>query len=48
MTLADYLEAMAAWIQDAEGYYRNSGQPVPQQPSWHNFAEILSAAKVYE
>ena len=48
VTLADYLEAMAAWIQDAEGYYINSGQPVPQQPSWHNFAEILLAAKRYE
>lgn len=47
-TLVTYLEAMASWIEDAEGYYVNSGQPVPKQPSWQNLAEILQAAKHYE
>lgn len=47
-TLPAYLEAMAAWIEDAEGYYVGAGQPVPQQPSWQNLAEILLAAKHYE
>ena len=46
--LPDYLEAMAAWIEDSEGYYVNAGKPVPQQPSWQNLAEILIAAKHYE
>jgi len=47
-TLADYLEAMAARIEDAEGYYVNSGQPVSRQPSWQTLAEILQASKHYE
>ena len=47
-TLDSYLEAMAAWIEDSDGYYRNMGQPVPQTPSWKTLADILLAAKVYE
>jgi len=48
VSLPEYLEAMAAWIEDADGYYANAGKPVPQQPSWQNLAEILLAAKHYE
>lgn len=48
VTLPEYLEAMAAWIEDADGYYSNAGKSVPQQPSWQNLAEILLAAKHYE
>lgn len=47
-TLADYLDTMVAWVEDSEGYYVNSGKPVPPQPSWQNLAEILLAAKYYE
>lgn len=46
--LRSYLEAVAAWIEDMDGYYRNSDQPLPQQPSWKILAEILLAARVYE
>jgi uncharacterized NAD(P)/FAD-binding protein YdhS len=46
--LRSYLEAMAAWTEDMDGYYRNSGQSLPQQPSWKILAEILLAARVYE
>jgi len=48
VTLPEYLEAMAAWLEDADGYYANAGKPIPQQPSWQNLAEILLAAKHYE
>ena len=27
-TLEDYLEAVAAWIEDMPGYYKNEGKPV--------------------
>ena len=47
-TLAEYLEAMAAWVEDSEGYYVNAGKSVPQQPTWQNLAEALVAAKRYE
>jgi hypothetical protein len=46
--LNSYLEAMAAWVEDMDGYYQNSGQPSPQQPSWKIMAEILLAARYYE
>jgi hypothetical protein len=46
--IADFLEAMSAWIFDMDGYYLNQGLPVSDQPSWSDFARILLAAKYYE
>jgi hypothetical protein len=47
-TLERYLEALASWLEDSEGYYRNQGRPVPTEPSWRDVAEMLMAAKMYE
>lgn len=47
-TLEDYLCALARWIEDSDGYYRNQNRPVPESPSWRNVAEMLIAAKMYE
>lgn len=47
-TLERFLEAMQAWIEDSDGYYLNMGQPVPLEPKWRTFAEILIASRVYE
>lgn len=46
--LSSFLEAMAAWIEDMEGFYLNQNRPVPDQPTWNVLAEILLAARVYE
>lgn len=46
--LASYLGALAGWIGDMHGYYRNQGLEMPQAPSWKTVGEILIAAKVYE
>ena len=46
--LTGYLEALAAWTEDMEGYYRNVGRPIPAQPSWGTLAEMLLAARTYE
>jgi hypothetical protein len=44
-----FLKAMAAWLNDCEGYYRNTGQLVDvNTASWQIFADALSAATVYE
>jgi hypothetical protein len=48
ITLDDFLEAMEAWVNDMEGYYLNSNQPVPKQPSWKTIADILYASSMYE
>ena len=46
--LETYLEALAAWVEDMEGYYQNRGEEAPQEPSWKLLGEILLAAKFYE
>lgn len=46
--LGDYLDAMAGWLEDMDGYYINKGVPAPESPSWAILADMLIAAKVYE
>ena len=48
ITLEDYLEAMEAWVNDLDGYYLNTNQTMPKQPSWKTFAAILYASSMYE
>jgi hypothetical protein len=47
-TLAQFLSAMASWIEGMDGYYKSIGEPVPQTPSWRTLADILYASKMYE
>ena len=46
--LAAYLGALAAWIDDMDGFYQSNNEPVPQKPEWKHFAEMLAAARSYE
>jgi hypothetical protein len=46
-TLPDYLEALAGWLNDCEGYYRSRGVPVPWN-GWEVMAAAMRAATVYE
>ena len=46
--LASYLTALAAWLRDSEGWYRNRGEAVPESPDWRTLGEALLAARVYE
>lgn len=47
-TLERYLAALASWLEDSDGYYRNQSRPIPVTPSWRDVAEMLIAAKMYE
>jgi hypothetical protein len=47
-TLERFLEAMAAYLGDLDGYFRNRKEPVPDQPDWHLVALLLVAASGYE
>ncbi|MGH8071837.1 MAG: DUF7660 family protein [Candidatus Entotheonellia bacterium] len=47
-SLEAYLAAIAAWVQDMDGYYRNRGEAAPHHPTWKHVGEILLAARVYE
>lgn len=46
--LESFLEALAAWIEDMDGFYLNRNEPAPLTPEWKTFAMMLSAAKRYE
>jgi len=46
--LARYLEALAAWVEAMDGFFKNQGKPVPERPDWKLLAQILLAASVYE
>jgi len=47
-TLPEYLETIASWTDDMEGYYINNDLPIPENVDWKVFADILLAAKMYE
>lgn len=46
--LIDYLDAIANWTEDMDGYYVNNNLPIPTNVNWKVFANILVAAKSYE
>jgi hypothetical protein len=43
-SLANYLEALAIWTADMDGYYINQKRPVPENIPWNVFADILMGA----
>jgi hypothetical protein len=47
-TLSEYLEGIAIWTEDMDGYYHNNNKPIPENIEWKVFANILIAAKMYE
>lgn len=47
-SLDHYLEAIAAWVEDMGGFYKNQGLPTPEKAEWSIFSQILLAAKYYE
>ena len=47
-TLERFLKAMEAWIEDMDGYYKNSGQPPVDAPTWRTLADVLYASRMYE
>ncbi len=47
-SIDSYLEALAAWVADMEGYYERHGLTMPQEPTWHIVGQMLLAAKSYE
>ncbi|MET9919214.1 hypothetical protein ABZZ04_19265 [Streptomyces sp. NPDC006435] len=47
-SLDHFLGALAAWMDDAPGWYRNSGEQLPEEGDWTFLARALRAATVYE
>ncbi|MFI2633169.1 hypothetical protein ACH5A2_22755 [Streptomyces collinus] len=46
--LPSFLDALAAWMDDADGWYRNTGRELPPDGDWAFFARALQAATTYE
>ncbi|MDY6929918.1 MAG: hypothetical protein SWN10_22865 [Pseudomonadota bacterium] len=47
--LESFLYALSAWIEDMDGYYKNTGQLYDEKDiAWKNFADMLAAATMYE
>ncbi|WP_282636835.1 DUF7660 family protein [Sphingobacterium thalpophilum] len=48
-TLSDFLEALASYTKDIQGYYENTDANVDaEEAAWSTFADIFKGAKVYE
>ena len=49
LTTKDFLEALGAWLESADGFYNNLNLDTdPTNPSWQLFADALQAATIYE
>ena len=46
--LVSFFDAIAGWVEDMDGFYKNQGKSFSEDQSWKTFAEILYAAKHYE
>lgn len=47
-TLDRFLEAMAAWLNHAPGWFNNQGKTESPSPDWQYVAHMLAAATMYE
>ncbi|MDP9373188.1 MAG: hypothetical protein M3Q65_12195 [Chloroflexota bacterium] len=46
--LGDYLEGLAVWVGTMDQLHRNLGEPVPKEPTWNLFGQMLLGAKYQE
>lgn len=46
-TVASYIAAMCAWLEDSDGFYANSTKGDLHSP-WQLVADMLAAARNYE
>jgi len=48
-SLEDYLEAVARYATDIQGYYDNTKQNIDaDKANWQTFADIFLGARIYE
>lgn len=43
-----YLESIASWVEDMEGYYQNMGLEIPANIDWKFIATLFYVGKIYE
>ncbi len=47
-TAGDFVEALAGWLTDMDGYYQHTGTTAAAEPPWRVIADALRAARCYE
>ncbi len=47
-TAGDFVEALAGWLADMDGYYQHIGTTAAAEPPWRVIADALCAARFYE
>ena len=47
-TLERFLEALAAYLDDLNGWLANRGEPVPAEPTWKLVVHVLEGARLYD
>ncbi|MCE3077180.1 DUF7660 family protein [Chryseobacterium gwangjuense] len=48
-TIEDYLEAMTNYVEDIDGYYKNTNQNIDlEKIDWKVFSDILKGSSIYE
>ena len=46
--IESYIEGIASWVEDMEGYYNNMNYEMPQNIDWKFIATLLYIGKIYE
>ncbi|WP_267402282.1 MULTISPECIES: hypothetical protein [unclassified Chryseobacterium] len=48
-TIEDYLEAISHYVEDIDGYYKNSNQDINlEKVNWKVLSDILKGSSIYE
>ena len=48
LSLPDFLDALANWTEDMDGFYANTGRRFPTDVNWQFLVDLLMAARIYE
>lgn len=48
VNVSEYLEAIASWVEDMDGYYRNMNLEMPKNLDWRFIATLFYVGKIYE
>jgi hypothetical protein len=46
--IESFLSALAAWVEDMDGFYSSKGELAPTNPEWRHVADMFMAARIYE
>ena len=47
-SIESYLEAIASWVEDMDGYYSNMNLSKPKDIDWSFIATLFYVGKIYE